>query len=45
VPRPHLHLFLADLAAAYGSVHEYAVGHLGVDQALIERLREQLLTG
>jgi len=44
-PEEVIRLFLADLAAAYGSVHEYAVGHLGVDQALIERLREQLLTG
>ncbi|MCB5180693.1 tyrosine-protein phosphatase [Streptomyces antimicrobicus] len=42
-PEDVIRLFLKDLAARYGSVHAYATGHLGVDEALVERLRNQLL--
>ncbi|MGW6859139.1 tyrosine-protein phosphatase [Streptomyces xanthophaeus] len=42
-PEVVIRLFLAELAATYGSVHAYATGHLGVDEALITRLRAQLL--
>jgi len=42
-PEAIMRLFLADLAAEYGSVHEYARDHLKVDQELIEALRERLL--
>jgi protein-tyrosine phosphatase len=40
-----IRLFLADLAAAHGSVHGYAVDRLGVDESLILALRGRLLTG
>jgi protein-tyrosine phosphatase len=43
-PEEIMRLFLADLAATYGSVHEYAVKQLGVDEALISRLRARLLS-
>ncbi|MBW5481685.1 tyrosine-protein phosphatase [Streptomyces bambusae] len=42
-PEEVIRLFLADLAATYGSVHAYATGHLGVDEELIARLRDRLL--
>lgn len=42
-PEEVMRLFLSDLAAAYGSVHAYAVKHLGVDETLISELRRQLL--
>lgn len=42
-PEEIMRLFLADLAATYGSVHEYAVKQLGVDEPLISRLRARLL--
>ncbi|MEU6674337.1 tyrosine-protein phosphatase [Streptomyces sp. NPDC046925] len=42
-PEEIMRLFLSDLAASYGSVHDYAVRQLGVDDLLIERLRTQLL--
>ena len=42
-PEAVMRLFLADLAAEYGSVHAYALGHLKVDQELIGALRERLL--
>jgi protein-tyrosine phosphatase len=42
-PEEIMRLFMADLTAAYGSVHGYAVEQLGVDDPLIERLRTQLL--
>jgi protein-tyrosine phosphatase len=43
-PEEIMRLFLADLAVTYGSVHDYAVQHLGVDDTLISRLRAQLLS-
>lgn len=43
-PAEVMRLFLSDLAAGYGSVHGYATRHLGVDEALIARLRTRLLT-
>jgi protein-tyrosine phosphatase len=43
-PEQVMRLFLADLTAEYGSVHRYATGHLGVDETLVQQLRERLLT-
>ncbi|MFI1393348.1 tyrosine-protein phosphatase [Streptomyces sp. NPDC020681] len=42
-PEQVMRLFLADLTATYGSVHDYTVKHLGADETLISRLRTQLL--
>lgn len=42
-PADIMRLFLADLTTAYGSVHGYAIDRLGADDALIGRLRSQLL--
>ncbi|MFJ6940758.1 tyrosine-protein phosphatase [Streptomyces sp. NPDC101132] len=42
-PERVIRLFLADLAATYGSAHAYATGHLGVDEELLGRLRDRLL--
>jgi protein-tyrosine phosphatase len=42
-PEQIMRLFLSDLAATYGSVHDYAVKHLGVDETLISQLRTRLL--
>jgi protein-tyrosine phosphatase len=42
-PEEVMRLFLADLAATYGSVRDYAVKHVGVDEELTARLRERLL--
>lgn len=42
-PQEIMRLFLSDLKAGHGSVHAYAIGHLGIDEALISRLRERLL--
>ncbi|MFG2146201.1 tyrosine-protein phosphatase [Streptomyces sp. NPDC048696] len=42
-PEEVIRLFLADLTDTYGSVRDYAVKHIGVDDALIERLRARLL--
>jgi protein-tyrosine phosphatase len=42
-PGSIMQLFLADLAAAFGSVREYAAEQLGVDADLTARLRRQLL--
>lgn len=42
-PQDVMRLFLSDLTATHGSVHGYAVKHLGVDEALIARLGTQLL--
>ncbi|MFF3457319.1 tyrosine-protein phosphatase [Streptomyces sp. NPDC002730] len=44
-PEEIMRLFLADLSATYGSVYDYAVRHLGVDDQLIEQLRTRLLAG
>lgn len=44
-PEAVIRLFLADLAAAYGSVWGYVTGHLCVDEETIGRLRARLLTG
>ncbi|GAB2693613.1 tyrosine-protein phosphatase [Kitasatospora kifunensis] len=41
-PAEVMRLFLADLRADYGSVHDYAIQHLGVDDELIEGLRTRL---
>lgn len=41
-PADVMRLFLADLAAEYGSVREYAVDRLGVDDGLITALRTRL---
>lgn len=43
-PAKIMRLFLSDLAGRYGSVHNYAVNHVGVDRQLITTLRGQLLT-
>ncbi|WP_078909825.1 tyrosine-protein phosphatase [Streptomyces sp. NRRL S-87] len=43
-PEEVIRLFLADLAAEYGSVAAYVAGHLGVADEVVERLRERLLT-
>ncbi|MFI9048362.1 tyrosine-protein phosphatase [Streptomyces sp. NPDC053427] len=43
-PAEIIRLFLADLAARYGSVRRYAADHLGVDDELIARMRQRLLT-
>jgi protein-tyrosine phosphatase len=43
-PAEIIRLFLADLAAGYGSVRGYATDQLGVDDALIAELRGRLLT-
>ncbi|MBT2382131.1 tyrosine-protein phosphatase [Streptomyces sp. ISL-11] len=42
-PEDVIRLFLSDLTTTYGSVRDYAVKHVGVDDALIDRLRTQLL--
>lgn len=42
-PEEIMRLFLADLTTTHGSVRDYATKHLGVDDALIDRLRTQLL--
>ncbi|MFD8317823.1 tyrosine-protein phosphatase [Kitasatospora purpeofusca] len=42
-PEDVIRLVLADLTAAHGSVHAYATGTVGVDEALIGRLRARLL--
>lgn len=43
-PAEAMRLFLADLAAAHGSVRGYAAGPAGVDDGLVEALRGQLLS-
>lgn len=43
-PAELMRLFLAELAARYGSVHAYAADQLGVDDELITALRRQLLS-
>lgn len=42
-PEEIMRLFLADLTTTHGSVRDYAVKQLGVDDSLIDRLRTQLL--
>ncbi|MEV8530943.1 tyrosine-protein phosphatase [Streptomyces sp. NPDC051211] len=42
-PEQIIRLFLADLTARHGSVHAYAVDHLGIDADLVPRLRDRLL--
>ncbi|MFF8597637.1 tyrosine-protein phosphatase [Streptomyces sp. NPDC015232] len=42
-PAVVMRLVLADLRATYGSVREYATGHLAVDPAVLEALRERLV--
>ncbi|MFI0715018.1 tyrosine-protein phosphatase [Streptomyces inhibens] len=42
-PEEVMRLFLSDLASTYGSVHDYALKHLGSDATLVSRLRTQLL--
>ncbi|MGW0908333.1 tyrosine-protein phosphatase [Streptomyces sp. NPDC002853] len=42
-PEEIMRLFLADLTDTHGSVRDYAVEQLGVDDALIDRLRTRLL--
>jgi protein-tyrosine phosphatase len=41
-PGEVMRLFLSDLDAAYGSVSEYAIEHLGADRELIAALRSRL---
>lgn len=43
-PADVMRLFLADLAAEYGSAHGYAVERLGIGEDLTDALRRQLLT-
>lgn len=43
-PEAVIRLFLADLTETYGSVEGYVQDHLGVDDKVIARLRERLLT-
>ncbi|MFC1420037.1 tyrosine-protein phosphatase [Streptacidiphilus cavernicola] len=42
-PATAMELFLADLAAAHGSVHGYVVDRLGLDPAALTALRKNLL--
>ncbi|XIE80279.1 tyrosine-protein phosphatase [Streptomyces sp. SBR177] len=42
-PAVVMRLVLADLRATYGSVRDYATGHLAVDPAVLEALRERLV--
>ncbi|GAA2274384.1 tyrosine-protein phosphatase [Nonomuraea roseoviolacea subsp. roseoviolacea] len=42
-PADIMRFFLADLAAAHGSVERYVAEHLGVDGDVVEALRERLL--
>ncbi len=42
-PAEVMRLFLAELAARYGSLHGYAVQHLKVDEELVDGLRARLL--
>ena len=42
-PAELMRTFLDELAAEHGSVHEYAVTRLGVDDELIAALRSNLL--
>ncbi|MEV6976774.1 tyrosine-protein phosphatase [Kitasatospora sp. NPDC093806] len=43
-PEKVIRLVLADLTAAHGSVHAYATGKVGFDEALVGELRARLLT-
>ncbi|MFE2110540.1 tyrosine-protein phosphatase [Kitasatospora sp. NPDC059463] len=43
-PEEVIRLALADLTAAHGSVHAYVTGKVGIDGALVGRLRDRLLT-
>lgn len=43
-PGEVMRLFLADLAATYGSTHAYVTDQLGLDKQLIDQLRTNLLT-
>ncbi|MCF2529044.1 tyrosine-protein phosphatase [Yinghuangia soli] len=43
-PAEVMRLVLADLAADYGSVHDYVAKHLKVDEATVALLRTRLLT-
>ncbi|MDJ0343530.1 tyrosine-protein phosphatase [Streptomyces sp. H10-C2] len=43
-PADVMRFFLADLAAAYGSVHSYLTGRIGVGDDLTDALRARLLT-
>jgi protein-tyrosine phosphatase len=43
-PAEVMRLFLADLAAAYGSIRGYAESRLGIDDTLIEALQRRYLT-
>ncbi|MFG3036095.1 tyrosine-protein phosphatase [Streptomyces sp. NPDC048330] len=42
-PADVLRLFLADLRDRHGSVHGYVTGHVGLDPAVIARLRSRLV--
>ncbi|UKY48085.1 tyrosine-protein phosphatase [Streptomyces inhibens] len=42
-PEEVMRLFLSDLTSTYGSVHDYALQHLGADETLVSQLRTQLL--
>lgn len=42
-PAQVMRLFLADITAAYGSMHEYAINHLEVEETLVSQLRTRLL--
>ena len=43
-PEDVIRLFLTDVRATYGSVEAYVRDHVGVDDAVVGRLRERLLT-
>ncbi|MFJ3580888.1 tyrosine-protein phosphatase [Streptomyces sp. NPDC090127] len=42
-PAEIMRLVLADLRAGYGSVYGYVTGHVGLDPAVVDALRERLL--
>ncbi|MFH8627723.1 tyrosine-protein phosphatase [Streptomyces vietnamensis] len=42
-PADVIRLFLADLRERYGSVYEYATGHVGLDPAVVTALRARLV--
>ncbi len=42
-PPELMRTFLAELSASHGSVHDYAIGKLGIDEELISVLRKQFV--
>lgn len=42
-PAQIMRLFLTDITAAHGSMHEYAINHLEIDETLVSQLGTRLL--